>query len=106
MARDPVAAEYYFWEMIRKGLEPSVQSYENLLGAYMLAQSVGAKKYGSLGRYSRPIAKPLSGTEQAMVDVGPKRVAEISKFYKGLLFFCKLSFLSILPDLFVSSTSQ
>uniref|UniRef100_A0A7S3GUE0 Uncharacterized protein n=1 Tax=Spumella elongata TaxID=89044 RepID=A0A7S3GUE0_9STRA len=76
-ARDPVAAEYYFWEMLRKGIKPTVACYENLFNAYMQAQNVGAKRYGALGRYSRPAPKPLSPLNQAMVDVGPVKAAQL-----------------------------
>lgn len=78
-ARDPVAAEYYFWEMKRKGIKASVVVYENLFNAYMLAQTVGASSYGSLGRYSRPEPKKLSQKHQAEVDLGPVEVQRISK---------------------------
>jgi len=94
-ARDPVAAEYYFWEMLRKGIKPTAACYESLFNAYMLAQSVGAKRYGSLGRYSRPPPKPLSAKDQAMVDVGPVKAAQLSKL---LLFFSLSFFLQLLPQ--------
>lgn len=80
-ARDPVAAEYYFWEMVRKGIDATPAAYENLFNAYKLAQSVGAKRYGTLGRYSRPAPKKLSPVDQALVDIGPVRAAELSKYF-------------------------
>lgn len=78
-ARDPVAAEYYFWEMLRKGIDATPAAYENLFYAYQQAQAVGAKRYGALGRYSRPAPKKLSVLNQALVDIGPVRAAELSK---------------------------
>jgi len=76
-ARDAVAAEYYFWEMIRKGMQPDKETYASLLRAHAEAQSVGAHKYGSRGRYCRPTPPPPTADEQAMLDVGPQGVAEI-----------------------------
>lgn len=87
-ARDPVAAEYYFWEMKRKGLRVRDSAYENLLEAYMMSQSVGAAKYGSLGRYNKPAPKKLTRDEQAMVDIGPARVAALRKYFYSLRCFC------------------
>lgn len=80
MARDPVAAEYYFWEMKRKGLKVRNSAYENLLEAYMMSQTVGAAKYGCLGRYAKPPPKKLTRDEQAMKDIGHARVAALRKF--------------------------
>jgi pentatricopeptide repeat protein len=50
-ARDPTAAEYYFWEMRRKGLHSTPDAYESLLEAYAMGQSVGARSYGTVGTY-------------------------------------------------------
>ena len=79
-AHDPVAAEYYFWEMKRKGLPLTVDVYESLLSAYVKAQSVGAASYGALGRYSKPPPLPLSPDSQAWKDLGPAKMAEMCKF--------------------------
>jgi pentatricopeptide repeat protein len=80
LARDPVAAEYYFWEMKRKGIQPKASTYNILLESYYQAQTVGAQRYGHLGRYAKPDAEPLSPDQQDVTDLGPLRVAAISKF--------------------------
>ena len=79
-AGDAVAAEYYFWEMRRKGLLPINFTYDALLEAYGTAQLVGAKSYGMYGRYVRP--KPRTPTEEelAYYTLGPEKVAKISMF--------------------------
>ncbi len=77
-ANDPVAAEFYFWEMSRKGILPDEHSYEALLDALGRAQIVYSPKYGTLGRYVRPERK-LSEDDKAYIRVGPERVAKISK---------------------------
>lgn len=79
-ARDPVAAEYYFWEMKRKGIAPTPAVYTALLESFYMAQSVGAGKYGRLGRYSKPDDLPLTQDQQDLVDLGPVRVNKISKY--------------------------
>ena len=78
-ARDPVAAEYYFWEMKRKGIAPTSTAYANLLESYYNAQSVGASRYSNLGRYSKPAAKPPTPDQQDLIDLGPIKVAKICK---------------------------
>lgn len=78
-ARDPVAAEYYFWEMQRKGIAPTTHVYANLLLSYAQAQSVGASRYGTLGRYSKPPAKKPTPDQQDLIDLGPMKVAKICK---------------------------
>lgn len=80
-ARDPVAAEYYFWEMKRKGIEPTRSAYAALLQSYYMAQCVGAGRYGALGRYSKPPEKIPSEEEQDMIDLGPVRVGKICKLF-------------------------
>jgi pentatricopeptide repeat protein len=42
-AGDSAAAEYYFWEMRRKGLAQNDVTYNSLMFAYSAAQTVGAK---------------------------------------------------------------
>ena len=76
-AGDAVAAEYYYWEMVRKGFTPSCVTYTNLLEAYGRAQIVGARNYSSKGRYTRRKPQPLSEEEQAALDAGPIRVAQV-----------------------------
>jgi pentatricopeptide repeat protein len=53
-ARDPKAAEYYFWEMREKGLKPDIGTYESLLWAFAREQSVGAARYGTKVNLSAP----------------------------------------------------
>ena len=77
-AGDPIAAEYYFWEMKRKGLIPDIWTYYNLLDSYVRAQTVGASTYGTKGRYIRKI-KTLTQDEKDYQTLGPQRVSEISK---------------------------
>jgi pentatricopeptide repeat protein len=78
-ARDPVAAEYYFWEMQRKGIAPTSHVYANLLLSFAQAQSVGANRYGTMGRYSKPPAKKPTPDQQDLIDLGPMKVAKIRK---------------------------
>ena len=90
-ARDPVAAEYYFWELQRKALSATPAEmegvYASLLQAYAKAQSVGAKYYGNLGRYSKAPPRPPTPDEEAMLEVGPERVAAICKQQLNLFLF-------------------
>jgi pentatricopeptide repeat protein len=79
-ARDPVAAEYYFWEIKRKNIAPTVRVYNYLLQAYFGAQTVGARKYGHFGRWSRPVAKEPTPDERDLAQLGPVRVAKICKY--------------------------
>jgi pentatricopeptide repeat protein len=44
---DAKAAEFYFWEMRRKGLEQDTETYNALLNALARSQTVGAARYGS-----------------------------------------------------------
>lgn len=76
-AGDAVAAEFYFWEMRRKGLKQDEYTYASLMFAFAQSQTVGAKTYGSKGRYAKPAARKYNEEEQAYVDVGAKRVTEL-----------------------------
>ncbi len=80
LAGDSVSAEYYFWEMSRKGITPNTQTYIKLLDAYAKNQSIGAADYGWKGRYHRPAEELLSEEEVAMKEVGAHRTAELCKF--------------------------
>eukprot|EP00981_Chlorochromonas_danica_P006213 scaffold1307_cov166-Ochromonas_danica.AAC.35 len=73
-AGDPVAAEFYFWEMQQKGLSIDRETFVNLLDAYAYAQNVGASTYGWKGRY---IPKPerMSLEKLAAKELGPLRMA-------------------------------
>jgi pentatricopeptide repeat protein len=73
---DPMAAEYYFWEMQRKGIPPDGTTYNVLLEAYARAQSVGVK-YGHKGRYTPPPPRPLTENEKAMREIGALRTGHI-----------------------------
>ncbi len=77
-AGDPVAAEFYFWEMTRKGLMPSTATYDSLLYAFGQAQTIMAPKYGRYGRYVRPV-EVHSADGQAIIDAGPEKFAQISE---------------------------
>jgi pentatricopeptide repeat protein len=81
-ARDPVAAEYYFWEMQRKGIQPTETTYVRLLDAYAKAQIVGAKSYGKLGRYVKPPKKTPTPDERDMMQLGPDRVSQLSTYLR------------------------
>lgn len=45
-AGDAAAAEFYLWEMRRKGLAQDCVTYSNVMYAYSAAQAVGAARYG------------------------------------------------------------
>lgn len=45
-AGDAKAAEFYFWEMRKKGIHQDLMTYNSLLGALSRAQAVGGKSYG------------------------------------------------------------
>lgn len=69
-ARDPAAAEYYFWEMRQKGLRQTTATYQHLFSALANAQSVGAKYYGAQGRFVRPPDRPATEDELAYKKIG------------------------------------
>jgi pentatricopeptide repeat protein len=81
LAGDSVGAEYYFWEMQRKGLSPQVSTYAHLLEAYAKSQSVGASTYGWKGRFHRPGEEKLSEEEMAMKEIGAHRATELCEYY-------------------------
>ena len=83
-AGDAQAAEFYYWEMQYKGLAPNSETYNNLLNAYAKEQSIGARTYGRKGRYVKPLPRPPTHEEQALMDVGPRRAAELMS--EGLYF--------------------
>lgn len=70
-AGDGTASEFYFWEMIRKGIEPTEETFNSLLFSYARSCSVGAKYYGYKGRYVRPLDRKLRKDSQALADLGP-----------------------------------
>lgn len=78
-AGDSLAAEYYFWEMRRKGISANVNTYIYLLDSYAKAQSIGAANYGWKGRYVRPAEELLTEEEEAMKALGPEKTARLCK---------------------------
>jgi len=76
-AGDPIAAEFYYWEMKKKGLQPDLVTYNTLLNALARGQSVGAKRYGYKGRYVRPAEKTPTRDQQAFMDIGVERANEL-----------------------------
>ena len=80
-AGNPVAAEFYFWEMRRKGLEQSTVTYSNLISAFAWSQSVGAQRYGRLGTFVRaPLYKSPTKDQEDLMIVPPAKVGGLSKF--------------------------
>jgi pentatricopeptide repeat protein len=73
---DATAAEFYYWEMRRKGISPNTQTYFHLLAALIKAQSLGASAYKTKGRFVRT-PKELTREEQDIVDAGAEEVAKI-----------------------------
>lgn len=80
-AGDATAAEFYFWEMKRKGIKPIQQTYNNLLFAYGRSCSVGAESYGYRGRWVRTKEKKYTKETQALADVGPDYLAKQCMLY-------------------------
>ena len=78
-AGDSVAAEYYFWEMKRKGIVQDRVTYNSLLNAFGTEQLVYTKKYnmGIKGRFAKPADEELSEDEKDIATVGATRVAEL-----------------------------
>jgi pentatricopeptide repeat protein len=68
---DSVAAEYYFWEMKRKGLTPDQVTYRNLFISYARANSLGGSKYSFHPRYVRKPEKPKGELDEAERLIGP-----------------------------------
>eukprot|EP00596_Hydrurales_sp_CCMP1899_P009749 CAMPEP_0119036198 /NCGR_PEP_ID=MMETSP1177-20130426/3729_1 /TAXON_ID=2985 /ORGANISM="Ochromonas sp, Strain CCMP1899" /LENGTH=1120 /DNA_ID=CAMNT_0006995643 /DNA_START=103 /DNA_END=3462 /DNA_ORIENTATION=+ len=81
-AGDSAAAEYYFWEMRRKGLEQNDVTYNSLMNAYAVSQTVGAKAYGTMGRFVKPREREDTADEKAYKDIGAKKAFEMMS--KGL----------------------
>ena len=78
-AGDNIAAEYYFWEMRRKGIHQTRVTYNTLLNAIGTEQLVYVKKYnlGIKGRFSKPPDEELSEDEKDIATVGATRVAKL-----------------------------
>lgn len=81
---DSLTAEYYFWEMRRKGIQQDEQTYIKLLSAYAKAQSIGMK-YGWKGRFVKKPPPPLTPEEKAMATIGATRTMQICKLYNNNL---------------------
>jgi pentatricopeptide repeat protein len=79
LAGDGVAAEYYYWEMKRKGIQPDSFTYRYLLEAYSKAQSIGSSSYGWKGRYVKAVPAPLTPYQEARKEIGARRTIELSK---------------------------
>lgn len=75
-AGDAVAAEFYYWEMVRKGFTPSPKTYCILMYALSRACSVGAREYGYRGRYVRRPKRQLTQEEKDYREIGPERMAQ------------------------------
>jgi pentatricopeptide repeat protein len=78
-AGDGVAAEYYYWEMKRKGIQPDSFTYRYVLEAYAKAQTIGSSRYGWKGRYVKAAPAPLTPYQEAMKEIGARRTIELSK---------------------------
>jgi len=77
-ACDAKAAEFYFWEMKRKGIKPDATTYNSFLNALAREQLVGRRVAGTLGRWSRPPEK-LNREQLAALKLGPNKMADLSK---------------------------
>ena len=75
---DYISAEFYYWEMLRKGLLPDSNTYANLLLAYSRNCSVGLKSWGYPGRFIR---KPEKLTEEQKMfrKIPPAKLGKMSK---------------------------
>jgi pentatricopeptide repeat protein len=78
-AGDPVAAEYYFWEMKNKGLKQDLVTYNNLIYAFAQSQSVGLRHYGTRGRFVKAKERDPTPDERDYMDAGALKVNELSK---------------------------
>jgi pentatricopeptide repeat protein len=78
---DSLSAEFYFWEMKRKGLELDKYIYGSLLDAYAKAQSIGAPRYGKKGRFIKPKEFTRSDQEEALRLVGVKKSFKYCKCF-------------------------
>lgn len=77
-ACDAKAAEFYFWEMKRKGIQPDATTYNSFLNALAREQLVGRRVAGTLGRWTRPPQR-LNREQLAALKLGPNKMAELSK---------------------------
>jgi pentatricopeptide repeat protein len=71
---DSVASEYYFWEMRRKDIPITQQTYANLFYGYSKANSANAKSYGLKKRFWKQPEKANSPAEEdeRLVDLKDK----------------------------------
>ena len=80
-AGDSRAAEFYFWEMKTKKIEPTTRTYNMLLRAYSKSQGVGDTTFGRKGRYARPPNKHWQREptqhEQDFMDVGAQTATKL-----------------------------
>ena len=88
-AGNPVAAEFYFWEMRRKGLEQTTLTYNNLLCAFAWSQSVGAERYGRRGTFVRgPLYRKPTKDQEDLMIVPPAKVGGLSKCSNLIQLLC------------------
>lgn len=80
LSGDSVSSEYYFWEMVRKGIQPNRTTINNLLKSYAKSNSNLARTYSYPGRFYKPETLPLSWKDEAMKLLGPARAFELCKF--------------------------
>jgi pentatricopeptide repeat protein len=80
---DSLSAEFYFWEMRRKGLPLDKYVYGSLFEAYAKAQSIGAPRYGKKGRFIKPKEFTRSDQEEALRLVGVKKSFTYCKSFFG-----------------------
>jgi len=77
-AGDADAAWFYYKEMLRKDIKPTLEVYNQLLYALGRHQAVGVAPFGKTGRYVRP-KRIIGGNaeEEAYLKIGPQRAAEL-----------------------------
>ena len=75
---DIISAEFYFWEMKRKGLEMTPTAYTNLLLAHSHNSSVGLKKWGYNQRFVKK-QEQLTEDQKVVRKIPPAKMAKLSK---------------------------
>jgi pentatricopeptide repeat protein len=78
---DYVSAEFYFWEMRRKGLPASTTTYANLLRAYSRNSALGLSSWGYQGRFlKRP--ERLNEKQKLVRKIPPGKLSKMSKSFR------------------------
>ena len=85
---DYVSAEFYFWEMKRKGLPVTTTTYVNLLGAYARNSALGLSSWGYSGRFLRRPEK-LSEKQKMVRKIPPGKLSKMSKFIPTYVLISK-----------------